>query len=623
MIYSNRKKNQDNKIFMREKFLMFFFSILFLSSFESIYSQGEIENTEEVKTILDSLKKVGVIFNGSIQKPEISLSKEQAIRFLQERTQPQFWIDSEDPFRLALNKLIYEASNPKYDSAAFFLWRYPYDSLLISWDKFYIWEPLHLSIPVISAPKFPLRADTLLVADTSLVKNMSDSLIIMPYVPGEIYSDDRFAGLKDTTIMVVTDTLHEVKSSISGFPFRYLNFPFQGDSIQVAVNLLLKYLEERDSSIINFTGNSNVVIPVWMNAKSSTMTRYWLKNEISDSVLIWIGNPSRNTIGLYLEQGVSFRRTGKQGNYSDPRINVKPLDNSRLLETQKIVVLPQYWKFRTEAAFVFSQSALTNWVKGGENSISSLLDITGYADYNNKHLKISSSNFGRIKLGFQKSGDNPVRKNVDIIETNSKINHKAFGKFDFSAVMLFKTQLAPGYSYAKVNNKDTAVLVSKMFNPVILTLGFGLDFKPNKKTSINFSPLSYKGTYVTDTIHIDQTKYGISKDKKSFNEPGASFMISNEFKPSKNITLTNRLQLFTNYIHNPMNIDVDWEMIGVVNLNWFTDIRFNTHLIFDDDTKTVVLDDDNKPVLRPDGTLKKTARIQFKEMLGISLVFRF
>jgi hypothetical protein len=515
---------------MKDKLLRFFIAILCICSLESGYSQVENEIQLQVNSSPDSLEKADVIFNSIIQKSEISLSREQAISFLQKRIQPQLWIDSDDPLRLALDQLIYEASHQKYDSAALFLGRYQQDSL---------------------------------------------------------------------------------------------QYSYQGDSIQAAVNLLTKYLEVRDSSFVNLIVNNNSVIPVWINTRSPGMTRYWLKNDLGDSVAIWIGNPAKNTIGLYLEQGVSFRRTGRQGNYSDARIDVKSPDNSRLLMTQKIVVKPQYWKFRTEAAFVFSQSALTNWVKGGENSISSLLDITGYADYSYKPLQISSSNFGRIKLGFQKSGDDPVRKNVDIIETNSKFNHKAFGKFDFSAIMLFKTQLSPGYSYAKVNNKDTSVLVSKMFNPVILTVGLGLDFKPNKKTSINFSPFSYKGTYVTDTINIDQTKYGIPPNKKSLNEPGASFMISNEFKPTKNITLTNRLQLFTNYIHNPMNIDVDWEVIGVVNLNWFTDIRFNTHLIFDDDTKTAEMDDNKQPIKLPDGTVKKTARIQFKEMLGISLVFRF
>ena len=70
-------------------------------------------------------------------------------------------------------------------------------------------------------------------------------------------------------------------------------------------------------------------------------------------------------------------------------------------------------------------------------------------------------------------------------------------------------------------------------------------------------------------------------------------MVTHEFKPIKTISIINRLQLFTNYVNNPQNIDVDWEMIAVMNLNWFTDIRFNTHLIYDDDTKSQVFDDDN------------------------------
>ena len=72
------------------------------------------------------------------------------------------------------------------------------------------------------------------------------------------------------------------------------------------------------------------------------------------------------------------------------------------------------------------------------------MDITGYADFNNKTLKLSSNNFARIKLGFLATGDEDIRKNLDLLETNSKLNHKAFGKFDFSGIMLFKTQVAPG-----------------------------------------------------------------------------------------------------------------------------------------------------------------------------------
>ena len=181
-----------------------------------------------------------------------------------------------------------------------------------------------------------------------------------------------------------------------------------------------------------------------------------------------------------------------------------------------------------------------------------------------------------------------------------------------------KTQISNEYNYP--NYPD---LVSKFFNPAILTLGMGLDYKPNKTTSFNLSPLSYKATFVPDTAEIDQTKYGIAEDRRSKHEPGASFLFTSEFKPFKALSVTNRLQLFTNYVNNPLNVDVDWEMILKASLNWFTDIRLNTHLIFDDDTKTLLYTKDRDPVLGPDGLQKKTARIQFKELLGLSLVFRF
>jgi len=70
--------------------------------------------------------------------------------------------------------------------------------------------------------------------------------------------------------------------------------------------------------------------------------------------------------------------------------------------------------------------------------------MTGYADYNNKKLDLLSNNYIRLKYGLIKSGDKPIEKNTDLLETNSKINHRAFGKFDFSAIMLFKTQISKG-----------------------------------------------------------------------------------------------------------------------------------------------------------------------------------
>ena len=242
--------------------------------------------------------------------------------------------------------------------------------------------------------------------------------------------------------------------------------------------------------------------PLWINSKNDRMIRFWLKNDLDDSVTVWIGNLRRNTIGLYLEHGVDLRRPTRQGYITEARIDVEPRDNYTLVDINRILTKSQFWKYRTEAAISLNQGIVSNWVKGGENNISTAFDITGFADYNNKSKRLSSSNFARIKYGLIKSGNEKIRKNIDLLETNSKLNHKAFGKFDFSAIMLLKTQVSKGYNYP-----DT-IPVSKLLNPAILTLGFGLDYKPNKKTSINFSPLSYKATFVPDTATIEQRKHG-------------------------------------------------------------------------------------------------------------------
>lgn len=591
--------------------------ILFFSLCFAVAAQETSVKPAQFEQVLDSLKKNGVIPYENRKSPQIKLTTEQSIRFLQQRTRPSYWLNPDDPFRKALNHLLFEASTQKFDSVEKFLRKYQYDSLSIPWDKFYIWEPMRLKIPVVPETAMHVSPDSLMRSDSlsSAVQDLGKSL------------------LKDTTIMVLIDTVKNTTAASQSFPFRYFDYPFQGDSIKVAVQSLLDYIEKRDSTIINITGSDGSSVPVWVNSGSKgTMRRYWLKNEFADSVTVWIGNEGKNTLGLYLEKGINFRKPVRQTDYSGPRVDVQKIDRSKL-EKQNIVVKKHYWDYRTESSLVFSQSALSNWVKGGENSVSTALDITGYADFKRPELKLSSNNFARLKMGFMASGGEEVRKNLDLLETNSKLNHKAFGKFDFSAIMLFKTQVAPGKTFTKVAKRDTSYVVSRFMNPATLTIGIGLDYKPNKETSINFSPLSYKGTFVpaagkitADSLipgKLDQTRYGVPLGRKSKHEPGASFMISRNSRPFKNLALTNRLQLFTNYIDNPQNIDIDWEMIAVYNLNWFTDLRLNTHLIYDDNTRTTLMRG-GAPVYLEDGkTEKKTARSQFKELFGVSLVFRF
>ena len=324
--------------------------IFILTGFRlSGFSQDTKQSATPRVTLTDSLKKSGIIFNEQKKKPEIVLSTHDAIKFLQDRSLPKYWKDIDDPLRLAIRQLVFEASNPPYDSAEIFIRKYPLDSLEITWDKFYVWDSVKFKIPVITPPASPIPVDTLALPDSNRIKIPSDTTgMIDLKLPVEVPPSIPVVSLKDTVILVVADTLKEVTSDTPGFPFTYYYAPYQSDSIKAAVTSLMNFVQARDSSIVYFTGLGNVITPVWINSRSGMMHRYWLRTDLADSVTVWIGAQDRNTIGLYLENGISFNRPLKQGYNSAARIEVKEIDKSRLLAVKKIITKPQHWKYHSE-----------------------------------------------------------------------------------------------------------------------------------------------------------------------------------------------------------------------------------------------------------------------------------
>jgi hypothetical protein len=506
---------------------------------------------------------------------DINLDREQSLRFLRKITSSTgIWKHADDPLREYIRHLINYASWPPVDSTVSFLAGYGFEKIRVPIENYYVFDSVRINLP--------------------------EKAI-------------------DTIILVITDTLPEPSLSSSDFPFRYLAYPYMSDSIEAAVGSLIGYLETRDSTLLKITGQSGKGADVWLNTRTDNLVRFWLQDGKGDSVTVWVGSPRRNTLSLMAEEGVQFKRQTWQYGYTDPQVNVTTAREEDLRKVALSNIKPHYWKFRSELSYLLSQGIVTNWAKGGDDNIASILDVTGYLNYNNKVTKVNSATTIRIALGLQASGKPwDINKNLDFLEINSKIGHKAFGKFDLSGLFQFKTQFLPGYNYP-----NDSVKVSKFFNPASVIVGYGLDYKPDKNTSVSFSPLSYKGTFVPDTATINQTKFGISPDRRSKNELGAYLTVASKVSLFEKVNMTNRLQLFSNFLSNPQNVDIDWEMITTVSLNWFTELRVNVHLIYDDDTKLPVYDSEDNPVLGTDGIQKKAPMLQFKEYLGLSFVFKF
>jgi hypothetical protein len=506
---------------------------------------------------------------------DIQLDREQSLSFLRKMySSTDIWKHSNDPLREAIRHLIYFTSAPPVDSTVSFLAGYGFEKIRVPIENYYVFDSVRIILP---------ERDI------------------------------------DTIVLVITDTIPEPSLSTSDFPFRYLEYPYMSDSLEAAVGSLIGYLEARDSTLLRITDEWGKGPDLWLNTRTDNLVRFWLPDGKGDSVTVWIGSPRRNTLSLRAEEGVQFKKQTWQYGSIDPRINVTTAREEDLRKVALRNIKPQYWKFRSELSWLLSQGIVTNWAKGGDDNIASVLDVTSYLNYNNKVTKVNSATTVRFALGLQASGKPwDINKNLDFIEINSKIGHKAFGKFDLSGLFQFKTQFLPGYNYP-----NDSVKVSKFFNPATVIVGYGLDYKPDKNTSVSFSPFSYKGTFVPDTATINQTKFGISSDRRSKNELGAYLIVSSKVALFEKVNMTNKLQLFSNFLSNPQNIDVDWEMITTMNINWFTELRVNVHLIYDDDTKLPVYDSNDNPVMDINGMQKKAPMVQFKEYLGLSFVFKF
>jgi hypothetical protein len=127
-----------------------------------------------------------------------------------------------------------------------------------------------------------------------------------------------------------------------------------------------------------------------------------------------------------------------------------------------------------------------------------------------------------------------------------------------------------------------------------------------------------KSTFVMDETLSNQGAFGVDEGENVFLELG--FLITNTWEKEivKNVLMSHRINLYTDYIRSFGNIDVDWEMNFNLKVNEFINANIGTHVIFDDDIKF-------DEVVADDGTVVDPgiSRIQFKQLLGVGILYTF
>ena len=268
--------------------------------------------------------------------------------------------------------------------------------------------------------------------------------------------------------------------------------------------------------------------------------------------------------------------------------------------------IPEKWKNSGNALFLVNQSSFSNWTSGGQSSISGTLKIDYNFDYSDNGWDWDTkviSNFGLNKI----SGSDFLKKTDDRIEINSvlgkKFNNDIIGRWSYSSFFNFQTQFAKGYRFGKdANGNPNRTEKSRFFSPATVQLGVGMYWKKSKDLWVNVAPMTGKLILVnrrfTENLSENQTYFGVKKGGNSRFELGASVRSYYKSEIFENVTMENRLSLYSDYLDRPQNIDFDCTFNFIMKVNQYV----STNLIFQ------FVYDDNE-----------IKRVQVREVLGVGL----
>jgi hypothetical protein len=268
------------------------------------------------------------------------------------------------------------------------------------------------------------------------------------------------------------------------------------------------------------------------------------------------------------------------------------------------------WNFGGMFSLGFSQVSLSNWTAGGESSVAGNGLVSIFADFRRNNLIWNNS----LDLGYglQRREGERARKTDDRIELMSKLGLEAAGNWNYSGLVNFRTQMAPGYDYP-----NEEMPISGFMAPAYLLGALGMDYQPDDNFSVFISPLTTKVTFVLDQDLADLGAFGVDPGENMRYELGAYLRADYRVNITDDIMFRTKLDLFSNYLDKPQNLDVNWETRLNLNITRYISASLGTHLIYDEDATVITTDPDTgEPVT-------SGPRIQFKQLLTVGLSFSF
>ena len=292
---------------------------------------------------------------------------------------------------------------------------------------------------------------------------------------------------------------------------------------------------------------------------------------------------------------------------------------------------PVYWTNTVLNQINFGQTSLWNWAAGGYNNYTLAAAIDANANY--KKDKMIWNNRLQLDYGFLYSADKPIlQKTKDRIYFESKWGYETpVRHLSYSAFFDFKTQFNDNWKYGTPKNTeghepsiqdwlDARTLMSDLLSPAYINFGVGILWTPKPWFSLNFSPVA--ADFVVVHNPLLRNTYGMElrdqtldpKDGNNFKPLrfglGAQLKADAKWIVNDNFSYTTQLVLFSDYLHKPQNLRVNWDNKLFWKLAKYFAFTVSTNLIYDENVKVKEI---------ADGT--KVAAVQFKEFLEFGFTY--
>jgi hypothetical protein len=373
----------------------------------------------------------------------------------------------------------------------------------------------------------------------------------------------------------------------------------------------LVYHLNNDSVFLRIINDTHDTIPFVLKKNKIDSTAFFVMNSKKDSAKLYMSSLGQNLLYMRVGDDLNLKHLLKKTGGLE-EISIDWPDKSKYRVPRRVVPVPpaKLWFLRSELSLSVNQNTYLNWARGGNNNIAFTTDVKAWANYAKK--TISWTNSFWFVYGLQKTELLSLRKSADRVFIVSNLSQKAFKNFDYTLGSTFETQGFRGYAYP-----NDSVPVSKFMAPADLKINLGMTFKPNPKLTVNFYPVGGQFRFVLDTALIDQTKFGLKADQRMNAQLVARIIFNHSTVLFKNISMTNFLDLTSNYIDHPEKINFNWRLGLSLKVNKYISTSINTEMLYDNRTLIPLYEiQDGKKVKVGEGK-----RIQFSELFGVTFKY--